>query len=84
MATKTTQTRRPRSSKAAEDGANIQVDETDSSNGEVRENKSVSGTVQDESMLNLAGLKDMSISELTHIAKEMGIDATAPTTEESK
>ena len=25
-------------------------------------------------MLNLAGLKDMSISELTHIAKEMGIE----------
>ena len=27
-----------------------------------------------QEMLNLAGLKDMSISELTHIAKEMGIE----------
>ncbi|MBK8467008.1 MAG: transcription termination factor Rho [Chloracidobacterium sp.] len=28
----------------------------------------------DDSSLNLAGLKDMSISELTHIAKQMGIE----------
>src|SRR5258708_18980557 len=75
MATKTTQTRRPRSTKAADDNENLHVDETDSSNGEAPEKKSVAASVStDDVMLNLAGLKDMSISELTHIAKEMGIE----------
>src|SRR5437899_2337950 len=71
MATKTTQSRRPRGQKSTDDSVDIVVDETESSNGEMPERKSASS---DEPMLNLAGLKDMSISEMTHIAKEMGIE----------
>ena len=71
MATKTTQTRRPRASKSIEDGTGVApAEDIETSNGDSTE-KTSSG---DESMLNLAGLKEMSISELTHIAKEMGIE----------
>lgn len=75
MATKTTQTRRPRGSKTAAETAVAPAEETSSSNGEVKEAKPVINNAgADDVMLNLAGLKDKSISELTHIAKEMGID----------
>ena len=51
------------------------AEETVSSNGEALETKNPpSNGKTDDGILNLAGLKDMSISELTHIAKEMGID----------
>ena len=75
MPTKTTQARRPRAAKA-EDAPDIsQAEENESSNGDARENTSPSSNEKpDEGSLNLAGLKDMSISELTHIAKEMGIE----------
>src|SRR6187549_2686479 len=73
MPTKTTQARRPRAAKAAEDDSiTAPKDDVESTNGEARESKSSGGS--DDSMLNLAGLKEMSISELTHIAKEMGIE----------
>ena len=71
MATKTTQSRRPKGQKSTDDSVDILVDETESSNGDMPEKKSGNS---DEPMLNLAGLKDMSISEMTHIAKEMGIE----------
>src|SRR5260221_10624584 len=71
MATKTTQSRRPRGQKSADDNVDIRVEDTESSNGEMPEKRSGGS---DEPMLNLAGLKDMSISEMTHIAKEMGIE----------
>ncbi len=75
MATKTTQTRKPKASKSEDASSSSPIEETDSSNGEVIEKKPVSGNDgQEDVMLNLAGLKDMSISELTHIAKEMGIE----------
>ena len=74
MATKTTQTRRPRASKPADETPISPALENESPNGEVPEKKSVSNGGPDEPMLNIAGLKDMSISELTHIAKEMGIE----------
>ncbi len=78
MATKTTQTRKPKGSKAADETTLPPVEETESSNGEVPEKKSGgnnnNNVVADDTMLNIAGLKDMSISELTHIAKEMGIE----------
>src|SRR6266550_1415439 len=74
MATKTTQTRRPRGPKTVTGGAVSPVEETDGSNGEVKEARAPSVSSSDDAMLNLAGLKDMSISELTHIAKEMGIE----------
>ena len=75
MPTKTTQARRPRAAKA-EDAPDIsQAEENESSNGDARENTSPSSNEKpDEGSLNLAGLKDMSISELTHIGKEMGIE----------
>ncbi len=69
MATKTTSTRR--SKRVAEEPAN--ADAIDISN-EPAEKKSDSNN---DAMLNLAGLKDMSISELTHIAKEMGIEGAS-------
>ena len=74
MATKTTQTRRPRASKSADETPISSAMEKESPNGEAPEKKSVNNGGPDETMLNIAGLKDMSISELTHIAKEMGIE----------
>ena len=76
MPTKTTQTRKPKVAKAADEKVVTPVEETESSNGEVREKKSNgnSNNNSDDAMLNIADLKDMSISELTHIAKEMGIE----------
>ncbi|MEO6051013.1 MAG: Rho termination factor N-terminal domain-containing protein, partial [Pyrinomonadaceae bacterium] len=75
MATKTTQPRRTKSSKAADDSVALPAEDVESSNGEVREKKSSGSNGGAESaMLNIADLKDMSISELTHIAKEMGIE----------
>jgi len=82
MATKTTPNRKPKLAKAKDNPAAV-VDETGISdipevndkNGNGRERKSTGKSGgSDEPMLNLAGLKDMSISELTHIAKEMGIE----------
>src|SRR5258706_7400098 len=75
MATKTTQIRRPRGAKPVTDGAALPVEDGDGSKSELQETKSpASPGGTEEPMLNLAGLKDMSISELTHIAKEMGIE----------
>ena len=71
MATKTTSTRRPK--RATEVPSN--ADPIDVSN-EPAEKKS-DGNGNNAVMLNLAGLKDMSISELTHIAKEMGIEGAS-------
>ena len=81
MAIKTTQTRRPKVAKAVAEPKVAVVKEKESSNGEAREKKSTAAPAtpasndgSEGSTLNLAGLKDMSISELTHIAKEMGIE----------
>lgn len=73
MATKTTQ---PRKSKEAKDEeVEVVAGETDdTSNGEVAKPAKAKSDNQDDTILNLAGLKEMSISELTHIAKEMGIE----------
>ncbi|MBP9664704.1 MAG: transcription termination factor Rho [Pyrinomonadaceae bacterium] len=78
MATKTTQGRR---SKAADTDVEVEVTndgDTETSTVEAAEAppaaKSNGRTGSDDGKLDLAGLKDMSISELTHIAKEMGID----------
>jgi transcription termination factor Rho len=73
MATKTTQTRRPRAAKPTDESAVSIAEETEASNGEVKKNQG-NTAANDDTTLNLAGLKDMSISELTHIAKEMGIE----------
>jgi transcription termination factor Rho len=73
MATKTTQTRRPKAAKPTDESAVPIAEETETSNGDVKKNQA-NTAANDDTMLNLAGLKDMSISELTHIAKEMGIE----------
>jgi transcription termination factor Rho len=75
MATKT-QTRRPREARTEDE---IQVAEPSAEeraqNGDGAAPKAAPQRVRDENeVLNLAGLKDKSISELTHIAKEMGIE----------
>ena len=69
MATKTTQSRKPRAAKAEEEIVDVEAQDSESSNGE-----STPAASGGDVMLNLAGLKDNSISELTHIAKEMGIE----------
>jgi transcription termination factor Rho len=83
MATKTTTTRRPRADKAEDEEAAVPTaEENGSDNGsESNEPRETAPPVPaktdskgDDGILNLAGLKDMSISELTHIAKEMGIE----------
>jgi transcription termination factor Rho len=91
MPTKTTPTRRPRAVKDSDDETlDSTVEETDSANGPANETKASSdgerasangnptdGNKDGNSTLDLAGLKDMSISELTHIAKEMGIEGAS-------
>ncbi len=78
MATKTTQTRRPKAAKSAtvEEKELPQTDEIEALNGEASEKKSSDGknNPSEDSTLNIGDLKDMSISELTSIAKEMGIE----------
>ena len=75
MPTKTT-----RKSKAADsDSANPDgvADEKRTASGDSDEAKPAPANGGgDAETLNLATLKDMSISELTHIAKEMGIEET--------
>jgi transcription termination factor Rho len=82
MATKTTQTRRPRVTKDGDEEILSSSEENESSNGDGQEERSESTPAPsnkkaDDENLNLAGLKDMSISELTHIAKEMGIEGAS-------
>jgi transcription termination factor Rho len=75
MATKTTQARKPRVAKTARETGIPEVDEMESTDGEGSSPAPATGDrSQDPGSLDLAGLKDMSISELTHIGKEMGIE----------
>jgi transcription termination factor Rho len=75
MVTKSTQSRRPkRVSSPGEEAAVATASEAVSSDGDNKAKKGNHVVANDENMLNLAGLKEMSISELTHIAKEMGIE----------
>jgi transcription termination factor Rho len=69
MATKTTSTRRPK--RVAEEPSSAEAIDVSTEHAEKKNEGS------NDSMLNLAGLKDMSISELTHIAKEMGIEGAS-------
>ena len=76
MATKSTQTRKPRVVKDDNEETDVSVaEQVDSPDGDTPEAKAESSNGKaEDGILNLAGLKDMSISELTHIAKEMGIE----------
>src|SRR5437773_345058 len=81
MATKTT-TRRPRAERVADDDETmISAEDSGTDNGtdgaaETAPTVAAPATDarHDDGKLDLAGLKDRSISELTHIAKEMGIE----------
>lgn len=78
MATKTTQTRRPKRAAAGADTASLAPEPGEEITGEPAERKAAThSNSNDDAMLNLAGLKDKSISELTHIAKEMGIEGAS-------
>ena len=76
MATKTTPNRKPKAEKNVDEIEVSTDEEAEIPDAKASEAKSASsnGKSDDSSMMNLAGLKDMSISELTHIAKEMGIE----------
>jgi transcription termination factor Rho len=74
MPTKSAQTRRPRGPKSYADPAVIESENIAASVDEdVTKPIASNGTGSDD-ILNLAGLKDMSISDMTHIAKSMGIE----------
>ncbi len=76
MATKTSQTRKPKVAKSApaEETPVVEIDEQESTNGEAPAKKKAESAPAEDTALNISSLKDMSISELTHIAKEMGIE----------
>ncbi len=69
MATKTSNSRKSRSAANNGDTAEIQSEALDTA-----EDAPKAAPPAEDEKLNLAKLKDMSISELTHIAKEMGIE----------
>jgi transcription termination factor Rho len=73
MATKTTPTRRPKPVRDDKD-VTEEVQETTASADNDGPAAPANNAQPKSELLNLADLKDMSISELTHIAKEMGIE----------
>src|SRR5688572_1847945 len=73
MATKTTPTRRPKPARDDKDVTD-EVQETTASAENDGSPTQANNAQPKSELLNLADLKDMSISELTHIAKEMGIE----------
>jgi transcription termination factor Rho len=74
MATKTTPNRKPKAEKIVDETEVSTVEEAADAVASEAKSSSSNGKSDDSAMMNLAGLKDMSISELTHIAKEMGIE----------
>ncbi|HMU35182.1 MAG: transcription termination factor Rho [Acidobacteria bacterium] len=81
MATKPTNSRRSRTEKAAPESVEIESSEAESGNSPAENRSSQAAKPEngrsDEPKLELAGLKDMSISELTHIAKDMGVEGAS-------
>ncbi len=101
MATKTTQTRTKKTSKAEDNGVEKETEESEDKqarrvkvskpetkpdpkpeNEEIKSEEPAEKAVKQNSStkevtLDLADLKDMSISELTHIAKEMGVEGAS-------
>lgn len=74
MATKTTQSRK---SKAVNNDNELPEEVQENASAEGDEAAAVAVPAPKSELLNLADLKDMSISELTHIAKEMGIEGAS-------
>ena len=81
MATKPTNSRRARTEKTAPESVEIESSEVESGTSPAESRSSQSAKPEngrsDEPKLELAGLKDMSISELTHIAKDMGVEGAS-------
>lgn len=74
MATKTTNARRAKTAKQKETAPERIDDEAESEIVEAKDAKAMANGNEDGTKLNLAELKEMSISELTHIAREMGVE----------
>lgn len=80
MATKTTSSRKSRAASSDDEAAastaeeNGREAEDNGGRSDAPQRASSADNRNEEGKLDLAGLKDMSISELTHIAKEMGIE----------
>lgn len=75
MATKTTSSRRTKTEKSEEKAPEQESAVNGDAKPEKKEAAKAAGNGDaNGGLLNLAELKDMSISELTHIAKEMGIE----------
>ena len=74
MPTKSTTSRKSKA--ASEDGA-VENDVPVKDEEPIETTNSKGNGNSSTDLLNLAGLKDMSISELTHIAKEMGIEGAS-------
>jgi transcription termination factor Rho len=72
MATKTTSRRKTRPEQSENESLDNNEITTTENGDESKNAKQDNGSTGE--LLNLAGLKDKSISELTHIAKEMGIE----------
>jgi len=90
MATKTTKPKVTKKNKPEENGSNgssVENLETTTEAAQTEEPTPVEEAPKEEpvrtpgppttTMLDLANLKDMSISELTHVAKEMGVDGAS-------
>ena len=83
MATKTTRTRTSRAGKHEENGfdkstENLEGEQNTENNTSAAEEKSEKTSAYDQTeSLDLAGLKDMSISELTQIAKDLGVEGAS-------
>ena len=75
MPTKTTSSRKSKEADIEVDVAEVEAEEAESPKASTdAQPREKSNGKQDDSKLDLAGLKDMSISELTHIAKDMGVE----------
>src|SRR5690349_9772898 len=72
--TKTTPRGKARSAKAEENGPDGEEVVNGQDGEPSKETKAANGGNAGAELLNISDLKDMSISELTHIAKEMGIE----------
>ena len=74
MATKPSTGRSAKTSKPDEAVSDLPGDEIETSNGNAEAAQASPATKDGDGKLNLAALKEMSISELTHIGREMGVE----------
>jgi transcription termination factor Rho len=78
MPTKSSNGRRPKTSRSDEAVLDVAVEEEESASSADGESKAAQPNQKDgDGKLNLATLKEMSISELTHIGREMGVEGAS-------